>query len=155
MHAPFSTAHSTCCDSRQLYTLTNDKGLITSWEYLLNTRKWLPAALHGRSGWQSLHGLPGRFPADDAQFEVIAKFLTPESLTFSNKSSPWDFWTYLRPLHMTTTDTSPRWVTCLIYMYTNERMSRKLNRHIILQHQVTVTRSQSLTPGNVSSHESN
>ena len=36
-------------------------------------------------------GLAGRFPADDMLFELIANFLTPESLMFFNISSPGDF----------------------------------------------------------------
>ena len=35
--------------------------------------------------------LPGHFPADDTLFGVIVSFLTPESLTFFNNSSPGDF----------------------------------------------------------------
>ena len=109
--------------------------MIISWGYLLNTWKLLLTALHGPSVWQSLLG---RFPAGDTLFEVIANFLTPESLTFFNKSSPGHFWSYLRLLRAATTGTSPSWVTWLIYMYMNERVCRKLNRHSILQYQVTV-----------------
>ena len=109
-----------------------------TWGYLLNTRKWLLVALHGPSVWQSL---PGRFPPDDTRFGLIANFLTLEPLTFFNKSSPGCFWSYLRPLRAATTDTSSRWVTCLIYMYMNEMVGRKLNRRIILQYQVTVPTS--------------
>ena len=39
------------------------------------------------------------------------------------------------------TETSPSWVTCLIYMYMNERVGRKLSRHIVLQYQMTVLHS--------------
>ena len=36
--------------------------------------------------------LPGRLPAEDTLFELIANFLTPEPLMFFNKSSsPGDF----------------------------------------------------------------
>ena len=108
---------------------------LSYWGYLLNTRKWLPAALHGPSVWQSL---PGRFPADDILFELIVNFLALELLTSFNKSSPGDFWSYLCPLRVATTGTSPSWVIRLNYMYMNERVGRKLNRHIILHYQVTL-----------------
>ena len=38
-----------------------------------------------------------------------------EPLIFVNKSSPGDFRSNLRPLHVATTGTSPSWLTCLRY----------------------------------------
>ena len=81
--------------------------------------------------------LPGRFPADDTLFELIANFQT-ESLTFFNKSSPGDVGLICGRSAVATTITSPSCVACLTCM--NERVGRKLNRHTTLQCWVTAVK---------------
>ena len=109
------------------WTLWSGKWLMIS---LLNSREWLHTALRGPSVWRSL---PGRFTADDTLFGLIGNFLTPESLTFFNNSSPGDFWSYLWPFRGHHRHVAELGNLSYIHVHMNERVGRKLNRRIILQ----------------------
>ena len=134
MHAPISTAHSirflAVINTNKWYTTDNILGIFTE------HTEMIPAARHGLSVWQeSFRMLPCRRHAVWSD----CKLSNPRNhWRLSTNLAQEILFTYLRLLCAAITGTSRSWVTCLTYMYMNERVDRKLNRHIMLQYQVTV-----------------